>query len=90
MNILEVLPEYEVRRMRSRCNHGNCEKKPSKKLTLFEFDRLSERSKDLISLFLCSDHYEKTIADLPNKLKPIKQFGKSIKGRVADIGLVTH
>ncbi|MBN2042986.1 MAG: hypothetical protein JW754_04240 [Candidatus Aenigmarchaeota archaeon] len=90
MNILEVLPEYEIRRMRSRCNYGNCDKKPSKKLVLFELNRINETSRDLISLFLCTEHYEKTVQDLPDKLKPIKSQGKSIKGRVADIGLVTH
>ncbi len=90
MNILEVLPEYEVRRMRSRCNYGNCRKKPGKKLTLFEKDRISGEERDLISLFLCTEHYRKTIDELPKRMEPIRDGRKSIKGRVANTGMVTH
>ena len=90
MNILEALNEYEVRRMRSRCNYGNCKKRPGRKLTLFELDRVTEKTRDLITLFLCTEHYEMTLQKLPETLKPIRQQGKSIKGRVADIGMVTH
>ncbi len=89
MNILDILIEYEVRRMRSRCNHSKCDKKPGKELTLFELNRISGDTKDLISLFLCTDHYEHALKTLPARLKAMRKEGKIIKGRVKDMEIAT-
>ncbi len=90
MNILDVLIEYEFRRMRTRCNHLKCEKRPGKELTLYELDRISGDTKDLISLFLCTNHYEHALKTLPERLKVLERRGRVIRGRVKDIGIVTH
>lgn len=89
MNILDVLIEYEFRRMRKRCNHLKCGKKPGKELILYELDRISGETKDLISLFLCTEHYEHALKTLPERLKVLKKQGKVIRGRVREIGIVT-
>jgi hypothetical protein len=90
MNILKALEDYDIKRLKTRCNFKNCKKKPGKEILIYEFDRITSKRRDLISLYLCSTHYKNAEKALPEKLESLKSGGKIIKGKVFNIGMVTH
>ncbi|NIO23100.1 MAG: hypothetical protein GTN38_03690 [Candidatus Aenigmarchaeota archaeon] len=90
MELLELIDKYcDIRRMKRNCNFGKCEKKPGKEMLIFQINMDTRTKKNIISIYLCSDHFremERCLEGVVNKFKSGKMY--RIKG--FDIGFVTY
>ncbi|MCD6591372.1 MAG: hypothetical protein J7K72_05370 [Candidatus Aenigmarchaeota archaeon] len=90
MELLEVINRYcDIRLLKTCCNFKGCEKKPGKEMLIFQIDFSTRTKKDLISVYLCSTHYEeirKNLKDVINKI----ENGKMLRIKTFDIGFVTY
>lgn len=69
MNNLErmntILSSFDIKRLSTRCNQPDCEKKPEKIVSIFE--RSIKQRKEIARLYLCEEHINK-IKDIKDKL----------------------
>ncbi len=90
MELLGIISEHcDIRKMKSNCNFAGCEKKPGKEMLIFQVDMNTRKKRDIISIYLCSEHYremEKRLEGVVNKFREGKMY--VIKG--FDIGFVTY
>lgn len=90
MELLNVVNKHcDIRRMKRNCNFIKCEKKPGKEMLIFQINMDTRTKKDIISIYLCSDHFremEKLLEGVVNKFKEGKMY--RIKG--FDTGFVTY
>jgi len=90
MELLGVVNKHcDIRRLKSNCNFRDCGKKPGKEMLIFQIDMNTRTKKDIISIYLCSDHFtemEKLLGDIVNRFKAGKRY--VIKG--FDTGFVTY
>ncbi|MCK4335866.1 MAG: hypothetical protein KAW40_04050 [Candidatus Aenigmarchaeota archaeon] len=90
MELLEVVNKHcDIRRLKRNCNFRDCEKKPGKEMLIFQVDMDTRTKKDIISIYLCSEHFgkmEKLLEGVVNRFKEGKRY--VIKG--FDTGFVTY
>lgn len=90
MKLIDVVNKHcDIRRLKVNCNFTGCEKKPGKEMLIFQVDMDTRTKKNIISIYLCSDHFsemEKNLRGVVNKFKEGKMY--VIKG--IDIGYVTY
>jgi|YelNatPaOPRAMG01_1025707.scaffolds.fasta_scaffold167727_1 hypothetical protein len=87
MNIFELIKEdYDVRRLRNRCNYKDCDRYPSKEILIYETDFKKIKTRDLVSLYLCIKHFKEANENLIKKLSEIEVKDKRIDVRVSDLG----
>ncbi len=75
--------------MKSGCNFRDCGKKPGKEMLIFQINMDTRTKKDILSIYLCSDHFsemEKLLEVVVNRFKAGKMY--RIKG--SDTGFVTY
>jgi len=89
MELLNAVNQHcDIRRMKSQCNFGECGKKPGKEMLIFQLNMKDRTKKNVMSIYLCRDHFlkmEKNLEGVVNKFKEGKMYGvKSV-----DIGFVT-
>ena len=89
MELLETVNKHcDIRRMRKNCNFRECDKKPGKEMLIFQVSMKDRTKKDVMSIYLCTDHFhqmEKSLEGVINKFKEGKMY--VIKSN--DIGFVT-
>ncbi len=61
-----VLERFDIVRMKSRCNLKECNKEPTKEVTIYQV-LINRRPKPLVSLYVCDEHVE-------NAEKLVKEF----------------
>ena len=50
-----ILSMFDVKKLKNACNFPSCNKKPEKKILVYEYS--IKRRRDLISLYLCKEHF---------------------------------
>jgi len=85
-----IMSNFEIKNLNRRCNFRGCSKSPSKEALLFELDTRSQSRKDIVSLYLCEDHYNVSMKFLLEELNRICEQGKVVKVEVFDTGCVTY
>jgi hypothetical protein len=90
MELLDVVNEHcDIRRMKANCNFRDCGKKPGKEMLIFQINMDTRTKKNIISIYLCPEHFgemEKMLENVVNIFKAGKMY--RIKG--FDIGFVTY
>ncbi len=91
-NILEFVGKrYDIRKLERKCNFINCNRKPGKEILIYEFDIRTGKKKELLSLYLCSEHFIVARNTLIEDLKKTGNMeGKKINIKVFDTGIITH
>jgi hypothetical protein len=88
-DLFDVVNKYcDIRILRRNCNFKDCGKKPGKEMLIFQINMDTRTKKDILSIYLCSEHYremEKALESVVNKFKE----GKMYAVRGFDIGFVT-
>ncbi|UCC91948.1 MAG: hypothetical protein JSV39_01645, partial [Candidatus Aenigmatarchaeota archaeon] len=78
MELLELVNKYcDIRRLKKNCNFRECGKKPGREMLIFQIDMGTRTKKDIISIYLCSDHFmemEKLLEGVVNRFKEGKRY----------------
>ena len=85
-----IMLNYDIKKLNRYCNHKECMNIPSKEVLLFEFDTINKLRRDIVSLYLCDDHYNASVRFLLDELNKICESRKVIKAEVFDTGYVTY
>ncbi len=85
-----ILTNYEIRKLSKTCNFIGCDKFPSKEILVSVYDSKKVKSKELVSLYLCSKHFEIVEKTLVDELAKLCEEGKIVQKRVFDVGFITH
>ena len=78
----------DLRKFKSTCNFKSCAAPPSKEVIIKEFDVHRDMKRDVVSLYVCSEHF-KTIAPIIERFNALST-GKIISTEVKETGIVTH
>ena len=58
MELFDVVDRHcNIRFLKTNCNFRLCEKPPEKEMLIFEMTMSTAKKKDIISLYLCQEHY---------------------------------
>jgi hypothetical protein len=91
MDVLEVVANHcDIRRLDKQCNFRSCSKKPGKEVLIYELDRITLKTRDLIYLYLCSNHFDHAMRTFMVDLDRMKNHSKILRARVRNIGFVTY
>jgi hypothetical protein len=91
MSKAEMIAEaFDLQRRSKLCNIRECGKLPTKRVTLFEENRITGDKKTLATICLCNEYYQTRIPLFLTEInKPIER-GKVIEKKVQDMGFITH
>ena len=81
---------FDLQRRNKLCNIRGCEKLPTKRIGLFEENRISKERKAIATVYLCGGHNETRIPAFMTEINKRNDIGKLITKRVNDIGFVTY
>jgi len=92
MELFKTVDKYcNIRLLKKRCNFRDCDKKPGKEMLIFETTMNTSRNKDIVSIYLCHEHYsemEKLLEGVIGKFRAGKVY--KIKKDEEKIRLVTY
>jgi hypothetical protein len=88
--LLLNIENYDLRKLSKTCNYKDCQKLPSKEVIITETDGKSMKKKDLVSIYFCTEHYNRNIRAVIEKINNSSERGKLIEKKVFDIGYVTY
>jgi hypothetical protein len=90
MELFELVDKHcDIRLLKTNCNFRECERKPRKEMLIFRLDMNTAKKKDILSLYLCQEHYaamEKVLEGIVEKFKN----GKIYKIRQSDLPLFRY
>lgn len=81
---------FDLQRRNKLCNIRGCPKLPSKRVTLFEENRISRDKKTLATIFLCTEHYGTKMPAFITEINKARETGKVVEKRVQDVGFITY
>ncbi len=81
---------FDLQRRNKICNIRDCSKLPTKKITLFEENRITNDKRVLATVFLCNEHYSTKIPIFLTEINKQRETGKVIDKKVQDIGFLTY
>ena len=84
-----ISKNFDLKNFSRNCNFHGCNRLPTKEATIFEFDPKTQKKRDLVSLYFCTEHYNTSIQKLMKEIKKIIN-DKIIEKRIFDIGYVTQ
>ncbi len=87
--ISHISRNFDLRNFSRSCNIHGCNRLPTKEAVIVEFDPKTGRRRELVSLYFCGEHYNKSIKKIMRDIKKIENT-KVIDKNVFDIGYVTH
>jgi len=80
MELFNLINQHcDIRLLKTSCNFKGCYKKPKKEMLIIQLDMNTVKRKEIISLYLCDEHYtemEKILGDV---------VGKFVNGKVYKI-----
>lgn len=89
MELLAAVNKHcDIRKMKGNCNFRGCEKKPGKEMLIFRINMKDRTKKDIISLYLCTEHFsemERKLEGVVNRFREGKMYGI----KEMDTGFVT-
>ena len=89
MELLGAINNYcNIRLLKTRCNFRGCEKKPGKEMLIFQIDMDTRTKRDIISIYLCTDHFKEMEKNLEGTVNVFKA-GRMYRIKDFDIGFVT-
>jgi hypothetical protein len=78
MELFELVTQYcDIRLLKSNCNFRNCDRAPKMELLVYQIDMIMDKKRDIISLYLCPDHYaemERRLGEVVEKIKGGKTY----------------
>ena len=93
MELFELVNQHcDIRLLKTGCNFRNCDKTPNRELLIYQIEMATAKKKDIISLYLCPEHYaemERLLGDVVEKFRG----GKTYKIKRSDekgIRIVTY
>lgn len=73
MELFDIVTKYcDIRLLKTFCNFRGCEKKPTKEMLIVQIDMNTAKRREIISIYLCQDHYnsmEKALEGVVGKFK---------------------
>ena len=81
---------FELQRRSKLCNIHGCGKLPSKKVIIFEENRITRDSKALATVYLCNEHYSTRLPGFLTEINKLRETGKVVDKKVQEIGFITH
>ena len=87
--MLFIMRSFDIRKLSRACNTHGCSKPPSKEVNVFEFDARTTRKRELVTLYLCTEHHS-GLSSFLEQLKGLCERGRIIQKEDFDIGRVTH
>ncbi|MFH0832556.1 MAG: hypothetical protein V1900_02460 [Candidatus Aenigmatarchaeota archaeon] len=75
--MVEVAKKFDVKRLKNRCNHLQCKRRPEKEVLIYDY----KTKKGLIKLYLCKWHM-----DVSEFMESIRDPKKIIEKSVKDLG----
>jgi hypothetical protein len=85
-----IADTFELQRRSKLCNIRGCGKPPSKKVTLYEENRITRDRRPLATIYLCSEHHATRIPGFMTEINRFRETGRVIDKKVHDIGFITH
>ncbi len=64
-----IVQSFDIRKLKSECNHPNCFREPEKKVMLYEYT-LKRGRRVFANLYLCSEH-ALSVKEILEKIKEI-------------------
>lgn len=87
MRLFELVNQtYDIRKMKEKCNHKECDRYPCKEILIYETDFKKAKSRDLVSLYLCIKHHKEAEENMLKKLSQIENKDKRIDSRTIEMG----
>jgi hypothetical protein len=91
MSKIEIIAgNFDLQKMGRLCNHPGCSRKPSRRVSVFDEDRVTGERKPIATVFLCSEHEETSLPAFLNEINQVKELGRIVTTSVHDIGYVTY
>ncbi len=76
--LFELVSQHcDIRLLKAGCNFRGCDRKPGSELLVYQMDMATSKKKDMISLYLCPEHYaemEKLLAEVVERFKAGKTY----------------
>lgn len=85
-----IADTFDLQRRNKLCNIGGCGKLPTKRISLFEEDRITRERKAIATVYLCSGHNETRVPAFMTEVNKHNGIGKLITKRVNDVGFLTY
>jgi hypothetical protein len=90
MELFEVVDKYcNIRLLKTNCNFRDCDRKPRKEMLILQLDMNTAKKREIISLYLCHEHYaamEKALEGVVGRFKN----GKIYKIAQSDLALFRY
>ena len=78
MELFDLVTQYcDIRLLKTGCNFRSCEKAARMELLVYQIDMITAKKRDIISLYLCPEHYaemENRLGDVVEKIKSGKIY----------------
>lgn len=84
-----IMKSFDIKKLNRSCNSPGCENPVMKEVGILEFDTRINRKRELVSLYLCNEHYSSLEAFL-EKLSSLCEKGKVIEKEVTEMGYLTY
>jgi hypothetical protein len=81
-----IASRFDLKKLARCCNFAGCQSRPAVEVLLFEKDAITEKRKDLASLYLCGEHYRTRLAELMRCLEKDRRPGKTNGFEVFSVG----
>ena len=85
-----IADSFELRKRNRICNMHVCGKLPTKRITLYDENRISREKKSIATIYLCSEHNETRMPAFMTEINLKKEVGRVVSKRVSDLGFLTH
>jgi hypothetical protein len=85
-----IADSFELRKRNRICNMRGCGKLPTKRITLYDENRISREKKSIATIYLCSEHNETRMPAFMTEINTKKEVGKVVSKRVSDLGFLTY
>jgi hypothetical protein len=85
-----IAETFDLQRRNKLCNIRGCGRLPTKKLTLFEENRITWKRKSLATLYLCAGHNETRVPGFLTEMNKHRRTGEMIGRSTQEMGFLTY
>ena len=90
MELFELVDKHcDIRLLKTNCNFRECGRKPRKEMLVLQLDMNTAKKREIVSLYLCNEHYEAMEKELEGVVGKFKN-GKIYKIRQSDMPLFRY
>ena len=84
-----IMSSFDIRKLNRSCNAHGCSKPVTKEVSILELDAKVSRKRELVSLYLCGEHF-RDLDSFLERLSKACEKGKIILKEVSERGYVTY